>query len=79
VIYKDHNEWMIRSVPIQKYSFDNRAPFPEPWRGLRDDVLSNKIGIDGCIFVHATGFIGGNKTIEGALEMSRKTLSLKKN
>lgn len=31
-------------------------------------------GIKGCIFVHASGFIGGNETREGALEMARKTL-----
>lgn len=36
--------------------------------------LSKASGIAGGIFVHATGFIGGNKTYEGALEMARKSL-----
>jgi hypothetical protein len=28
---------------------------PEPWRGVRDDALSQLTGVDGCIFCHATG------------------------
>jgi uncharacterized UPF0160 family protein len=44
------------------------------WQGLRESELSDKSGIPGCIFVHANGFIGGNDTYEGALEMARKTL-----
>lgn len=31
-------------------------------------------GIDGCVFCHATGFIGGNKTRDGALEMAVRSL-----
>lgn len=49
-------------------------PLPEPWRGLRDEALSRLSGIPGCVFVHATGFIGGNRTRDGALEMARRTL-----
>ena len=33
-------------------------------------------GIPGCVFVHASGFIGGNDTYEGAVEMARKALTL---
>ncbi len=33
-------------------------------------------GIDGCVFVHAAGFIGGNKTYEGALAMAAKALTI---
>jgi uncharacterized UPF0160 family protein len=33
-------------------------------------------GIPGCIFVHANGFIGGNKTKEGALAMARAALAI---
>jgi uncharacterized UPF0160 family protein len=33
-------------------------------------------GIEGCIFVHAGGFIGGNKTLEGAKAMAIKALEL---
>ena len=41
---------------------------------MRDEELSKLSGIPGCIFVHAGGFIGGNETYEGVLEMARRTL-----
>jgi uncharacterized UPF0160 family protein len=44
------------------------------WCGLRDDELSQISGIPGCVFVHANGFIGGNKSKEGALRMAQETL-----
>jgi uncharacterized UPF0160 family protein len=53
----------------------SRKALPEPWRGIRDDELSKLSGIAGCIFVHASGFIGGNHSKEGALEMAVKSLS----
>ena len=51
-----------------------RLSLLEEWRGVRDQALSDLSGIPGCIFVHAGGFIGGNRTQEGALEMARRTL-----
>ena len=53
-----------------------RLALPEEWRALRDQDLSDKSGIKGCIFAHASGFIGGNKTKEGALEMAVKSLKI---
>jgi len=49
---------------------------PTAWRGLRDAELSAVSGIAGCVFVHASGFIGGNDTVEGALEMAKKALTI---
>lgn len=46
------------------------------WRGIRDGELDALTGIPGCIFVHASGFIGGNKTKEGAMEMAIRSLSM---
>lgn len=66
----------IQSVPLTASSFDNRAPLPVEWRGIRDDALSQVTGIEGCVFVHATGFIGGNKTKEGIIAMARSALKL---
>ena len=54
----------------------SRKPLPEAWRGMRDAQLSELSGIADCIFVHASGFIGGNSTKEGALEMATKSLTL---
>lgn len=44
------------------------------WRGVRDSELENMSGIKGAIFCHASGFIGGNKTREGALDMAVKSI-----
>ncbi|XP_002740515.2 MYG1 exonuclease-like [Saccoglossus kowalevskii] len=75
VLYTDQNDnWRVQCVPIRKTSFENRVSLLEEWRGLRDDELSKVSGIPGCIFVHASGFIGGNKNKDGVLEMARHTL-----
>eukprot|EP00392_Amoebophrya_sp_AT5.2_P008447 g8468.t1 len=61
----------IQAVPKMKGSFENRKPLPKPWRGVRDAELSKVCGVPGAVFCHASGFIGGNQTLEGAKEMAR--------
>ena len=70
--------WRIQAVPISPDSFQSRLPLPEPWRGVRDAELDAKaeLGVDGAIFVHASGFIGGHKTYEGVVAMANKALAL---
>jgi len=78
-IYADSNgSWRVHAVGVQGEGFKSRLPLPESWRGIRDEKLSELTGIPECIFVHATGFIGGNKTEEGALEMARQAIQMKK-
>ncbi|CAI4223577.1 unnamed protein product [Auanema sp. JU1783] len=68
-------QWRIQAIPVNSLStFENRLPLPQPWRSLRDDTLSEVSGIPGGVFVHTSGFIGGNKTREGVIEMARKAL-----
>ena len=69
-------KWRIQAVSVSIDSFESRKPLPEAWRGVRDDQLSEVSGIPGCIFAHASGFIGGNKTKSGALEMAQRSLEL---
>ncbi|KAL7790389.1 metal-dependent protein hydrolase [Trichoderma ceciliae] len=69
-------KWRIQCVPETQDSFTSRKPLPETWRGFRDAELDGVSGIDGCVFVHAAGFIGGHKTFEGAKEMATKALAL---
>ncbi|VBB30191.1 unnamed protein product [Acanthocheilonema viteae] len=79
VIYEDNAnaQWRVQAIPVsQKQPFENRLPLPEAWRGLRDAELTKVTDIPGCIFVHPTGFIGGNKSMQGVIEMARKSLSL---
>ena len=67
--------WVIMFLLSQFCVFSIfRLSLPEEWQGVRDEELSTKSGIPGCIFVHASGFIGGNKTYEGALTMAQTAL-----
>lgn len=56
--------------------FESRKPLPSQWRGLRDDELSKESGIPGGVFVHMSGFIGGNQSYDGALAMAKAALKL---
>lgn len=67
-------KWRIQCVPVSKDSFESRKPLPEAWRGFRDEKLDEIAGVEGGVFVHAAGFIGGNKTFEGAKIMAQKAL-----
>ncbi|XP_014776093.1 MYG1 exonuclease isoform X1 [Octopus bimaculoides] len=79
VLFTDQNGcWRILCVPVELGSFTNRLSLPEEWRGLRNEELSEKSGIKGCVFVHAGGFIGGNKTYDGIIEMAQVALAQKR-
>ncbi|ORX89232.1 metal-dependent protein hydrolase [Basidiobolus meristosporus CBS 931.73] len=66
--------YRVQAVPVSPNSFESRRPLPEAWRGYRDGELSEKSQVEGCIFVHHSGFIGGNQTKDGALQMATKAL-----
>jgi uncharacterized UPF0160 family protein len=67
--------WRVQAVTVEGKSFENRLSLPDSWRGLRDEALVAVTNIPGCRFVHAAGFIGGNDSYEGALEMARAALN----
>ena len=76
VLYPDSSgKWRIQCVPVEPGSFQSRRKLPDPWCGVRDEALSELTGIDGCIFVHAAGFIGGTQTKEGILELAEKAVA----
>ncbi|EKG21877.1 Metal-dependent protein hydrolase [Macrophomina phaseolina MS6] len=68
------SKWRIRAVSVEGGGFENRKDLPDAWKGVRDEKLDEVSGIPGCVFVHASGFIGGNKTYDGALKMAQKAL-----
>ncbi|CAM9350578.1 unnamed protein product [Discosporangium mesarthrocarpum] len=78
VLYSEggSGRWRIQTVAVEEGSFDFRLGLPQEWRGLRDAELAKVAGIEGCFFVHANGFIGGNLTKEGALAMASKALQM---
>lgn len=78
VLYTDvSGMWRVQAVTVEGKGFENRLSLPEEWRGVRDEDLTGIAGIPGCRFCHAAGFIGGNDTYEGALEMARAALARK--
>ncbi|KAJ4846330.1 hypothetical protein Tsubulata_005924 [Turnera subulata] len=78
VLYEDERakQWRVQAVAVAPDRFESRKALPARWRGLRDDELSKESTIGGCVFVHMSGFIGGNQTYEGALAMARAALKL---
>eukprot|EP01104_Vermistella_antarctica_P018347 TRINITY_DN6755_c0_g1_i1.p1 TRINITY_DN6755_c0_g1~~TRINITY_DN6755_c0_g1_i1.p1 ORF type:complete len:414 (+),score=76.05 TRINITY_DN6755_c0_g1_i1:1140-2381(+) len=76
VLFESSGQWRVRGMPSAPGSFSCRSPLPEAWRGVRDEDLTGVTGIDGSVFVHAAGFIGGNKTFEGALAMAKLAVQM---
>ena len=66
--------WRVRAVNLTEDSFALRQKLLPDCLGLRDEELSTRSGIEGCVFVHIAGFMGVNKTKEGAMEMAEKSL-----
>ncbi|CAH2054119.1 unnamed protein product, partial [Iphiclides podalirius] len=74
-LFKDKpNSWRVQGVPVNPVSFILRKPLHKNWWGVRDELLSEVSGIEGCVFCHSNGFIGGNVTREGALKMAITSL-----
>lgn len=70
-IFSDsNNSWRVQCMSTHPDSFENRKSLPEPWWGKRDEELSTLSGLPGCIFIHATGFIGGANSRESALGLA---------
>lgn len=76
VVYEDDRDhsYRIQAVAVAPSSFESRKALPESWRGLRDEKLSQITGVPGSVFVHATGFIGGCKTKDGAIQLAKKAM-----
>ena len=68
------SKWRVQCMPESLDSFLTRKALPEAWQGRRDEELDKRSGIPGCVFVHASGFIGGNQTFEGVMAMTKKAL-----
>ncbi|CAG0903346.1 unnamed protein product [Darwinula stevensoni] len=67
--------WRVQAIPVSADSYSSRLPLLAEWRGVFNPELEEKSGLPGIKFVHATGFIGGHETREGAIAMAKKTLA----
>lgn len=77
VIMYDMREkaWRVRAVSVEGDGFKSRIALKKEWCGLRDQELQKLSGVDDAIFIHATGFIGGAKSFDGAVALAKKTLA----
>jgi len=69
VLYDDGSGvWRVQAVELE--GFTSRKALPERLRGLRDAELAQVSGVADAVFVHASGFIGGAKSYQGALKLA---------
>ncbi len=70
VLFASTTEWRVSAVPNKSPNFTSRKALPEPWRGLRGEQLQVLTGVADAVFVHPSGFIGGARSFEGALQLA---------
>ena len=80
VIYENENTgmWMAQTIPKAPGSFESRLAFPQAWRGLRDQELDSVTGISGGVFVHASGFLVGAKSLAIAKALVAVSINIQK-
>lgn len=66
--------WICKAVPAKLGSLETKVAFPESWRARRGESFSAASGVPGGVFCHHAGFICGNATREGAIELGRLAL-----
>ncbi|KAK8806884.1 hypothetical protein WA588_005683, partial [Blastocystis sp. NMH] len=70
LVHNKDDSWRVRAINLKQGSFALRQKLLPHFCGLRDDELSKACGIANCVFVHSSGFMGINKTFDGALQMA---------
>lgn len=75
MVFPSNDVYKVIAIPRSKGSSETKNPLKKEWRGLRYEELSRVSGIQECIFVHSSGFMGINKTFENALKMCRDSLN----
>lgn len=75
VLFQDKpDDYRVMCVPIEPKSFVCRKFLHSSYRGLRNEELQTVSGVADAKFCHASGFIGGAKSRDGALQMGINTL-----
>jgi uncharacterized UPF0160 family protein len=76
VIYPDSDgdQYQIKTVPVESGSFVSRLDLPRAWAGLRDQELAAVTGVPDSVFCHSNAFIGGARSLAGAIRMAELAL-----
>ncbi|EOB12587.1 UPF0160 protein [Nosema bombycis CQ1] len=75
LVFPSMGKYKIRAINEDKKTFKSKLPLKAEWRGKREEELKDLI--EGGFFVHSSGFIGVNRTLEGAIKMCRETFNEK--
>ncbi len=76
VIYPDSEgeQYQVKTVPVELGSFVARLDLPKTWAGLRNQELAAVTGVPDSVFCHSNLFIGGARSMEGALRLAELAL-----
>ena len=76
VIYTDSEgeQYQVKTVPVAHGSFVARLDLPKTWAGLRNQELAAVTGVPDSVFCHSNLFIGGARSMEGALRLAALAL-----
>jgi uncharacterized UPF0160 family protein len=76
VIYPDSDgaQYQVKTVPVEPGSFVARLDLPASWAGLRDQELAAVTGIADSVFCHSNLFIGGARSLDGAIRLAEIAL-----
>ncbi len=75
VLYRpEPDAWQVLAVNESPGTLRVRKPFPEEWRGKKDETLEKETGVEGAYFCHNGGFMVMVQTKEGALKLAKKAL-----
>lgn len=68
--------WNVQAIPPTiDDMMTQRKPFPEGWRGLRDEGLRSTSGVETAVFCHTAGFFAVAKTKEDAIILAEKAVN----
>ena len=78
VIYPGpNNDYRVEAVPVEDAEgFERRILFPEGWRGKEVNELAQVSGVEEAFFCHRAGFLSATRTLESAIELTRRALEL---
>jgi uncharacterized UPF0160 family protein len=76
VIYPDSDgrQYQLKTTPVAHGSFTSRKDLPASWAGLRDAELAAVTGVEDSVFCHLNLFIGGARSLEGAIRLAELAL-----
>ena len=77
VIYKKRvdNDWSIKTIRDDIFSYNARKDLPKAWAGKRDEELEKVTGVPGSVFCHNGRFIAVAKTKEAILKLAQIALN----